>query len=189
MERELLQAEDAELMEKVRVGDDEAFEFIVRRYERTLSAYISARLLVPTDVDDLVQEVFIRAYMAVSRFHPGAPVRNWLCGIARHVLLEHLRKLKRRAEVSWTTLCLDLEGPTEPSEGDRFEEALTHLPDCIERLGPTAQQAIAFQYEGGEPQELIGKRLRRSAGAVKLLLHRARGALRDCLQKKMREDD
>jgi RNA polymerase sigma-70 factor (ECF subfamily) len=96
------------------------------------------------------------------------------------VLREHARRRARRREVSWTELCLDIE----PGGGDAAmddDDRLRRLPECLDGLGQTARTALDLHY--GERLRLaeIGRRFDRSEGAVKLLLFRARQAVRRCL--------
>ena len=136
----------------------------------------------------MTQEVFLRFYQAQARFDSTALVRPWLLGIARNLLREHVRSVKRRKEVAWTELCLELESVL-PFESPVEEDVLQHLPDCLGGLGPSAQQAIELRYRDERKLVEIGTHLRRSEGAVKLLMHRARQALRDCLHGKLRNAD
>src|SRR5690606_6920085 len=106
-------------------------------------------------------------------------------GIARNLLKEHTRKLKRRKEVAWTRLCLELEDLIE-TDDSTYEDVLQHLPGCISSLGQSAREAIELRYSSELPLAAIGQRLRRSEGAIKLLMFRARQALKYCLQSKTR---
>ena len=104
-------------------------------------------------------------------------------GIARNLLSEHVRRLKRHKEIAWTELCMELDELASAEEEPRSEE-LFHLPSCMERLGPSAREALEFHYGSRMQLVDIGQRLRRSEGAVKLLLFRARQALKHCLESK-----
>ena len=94
-------------------------------------------LLEPADAEDLCQEVFLRCYLGRGRFDSSIQVRPWLIGIARNVLREHVRKMKRRKEVAWTELCLELDALIS-TENPRYDEVLAFLPECLESLGPSA---------------------------------------------------
>jgi RNA polymerase sigma-70 factor (ECF subfamily) len=100
------------------------------------------------------------------------------------VLREHVRKLTRRREVAWTELCLELDALT-PTQNSLEHDLLQHMPHCLEGLGPSAREAIDLRYKTSLSLESLAKHFRRSEGAVKLLLHRARTALRNCLERKL----
>jgi RNA polymerase sigma-70 factor (ECF subfamily) len=71
---------------------------------------------------------------------------------------------------------------------DSHDEAIQRLPDCIQGLGPSARQAIDMYYGCGQRMRDMAQQLRRSEGAVKLLVHRARQALKRCLDAARTED-
>lgn len=174
--------EDQALIARAQRGDRAAFEAIVARHQGAIYGYLRARLLHSADAEDLTQEVFIRAYLARARFDNSSMLRPWLIGIARNLLREHCRRKKRRKEVAWTELCLELEEVASPPE-EQYDEALTRLPRCLESLGPSAREAIDLRYTSRLRLAEIGEKLKRSEGAVKLLMFRARQALRYCLDR------
>jgi RNA polymerase sigma-70 factor (ECF subfamily) len=174
---------EADLISRWRTGDREAFAALIERYHRAVYGFLRARLAQASDADDMTQEVFLRFYESRTRFDTAALVRPWLLGIARNLLREHVRDVRRRREVDWTELCLELETvlPADLSSGD---DVLVWLPVCLSELGPSARQAIELHYRSEQRLGDIGVALHRSEGAVKILLHRARQALRDCLTRK-----
>lgn len=176
------QSEQA-LIEQWRGGDAAAFAAIIERHQRVIFGYLRARLTQTSDAEDMTQEVFLRFHLAQARFDSNSLIRPWLLGIARNLLREHIRGLRRRKEVAWTELCLELEAvfPFDPQSAD---DAMAFLPECLNGLGPSARQAVEMKYRSEQKLAEIGRQLHRSEGAVKLLVHRARQALRDCLHQK-----
>ena len=171
------------LIERAQRGDRAAFEEIVERHQGAVFGYLRARLLQPTDAEDLTQEVFLRCYQGWARFDTASLIRPWLIGIARNLLREHSRKVKRRKEVAWTELCLELEEMLPPDERT-YEDVISLLPSCLESLGDSAKQALNLRYSAKLRLADIGEKLKRSEGAVKLLMFRARQALKNCLDGK-----
>ncbi len=176
--------DDHVLIDAAQHGNRAAFETIIRRHQAAVYGYLRARLWEPADAEDLCQEVFLRSYTAQARFDSPVMVRPWLIGIARNLLRERVRRNKRRREVAWTEMCLELESLTEADEG-QFDAAISLLPQCLDGLGPTAREALDLHYRGCLRLAAIGDKLHRSEGAVKLLLFRARQALRLCLTGKL----
>ena len=179
-------SDDQELSERLLQNDRAAFEAIVQKYQRGVFAYLRSRILTTSDAEDLTQEVFLRFYQARARFDTSSLIRPWLLGIARNLLKEHLRKLKRRREVAWTELCLELDDIVHQRPGETNEDFLAHLPHCLGELGQSAREAIQLRYSGSLSLLEIGDRLKRSEGAIKLLMFRARQALKYCLDSKTR---
>jgi RNA polymerase sigma-70 factor (ECF subfamily) len=180
--------EDVALVEAAARGDRQAFTQLVERHQAVVFGFLRARLLCAHDAEDLTQEVFLRCYTGWSRFEAGSAVRPWLLGIARNLLHEYVRKRKRRKESAWTEACLELDAEMPPEE-QPYDDYVDHLPDCIGGLGDTARQAIELRYQSEMSVNTIGDKLRRSAGAAKLLMFRARQALKECLLRKQRVDE
>lgn len=173
------------LIEAVQRGDREAFASLVERHQRVVYGYLRARVLQASDAEDLTQEVFLRCYSARARFDSSGMIGPWLIGIARNLLREHARKSRRRREIAWTELCLDAEEQTKP-EGETADDRLKHLAGCLDSLGPSARQAIQLRYSAKLRLAEIGAKLARSEGAAKLLMFRARQALKSCLERQSR---
>ena len=167
-------------------GDKEAFAALVELYQNTVYGFLRARLIEPADVEDLTQEVFLRCYLGREKLSRATSVGAWLVGIARNLLREHVRRVQRRREVAWTELCLELDSLVSDHH-DRHDEALQHLPRCIESLGQSAREAIDLRYRSQLRMAAIAEKLKRSEGAVKLLVHRARQALRHCLDRRLKK--
>lgn len=171
------------LLEEAQSGDEPAFAALLERHQKAIYGYLHARLWQPADAEDLCQEVFLRCYQGRAGSLPqGVSLRAWLLGVARRVLLEHARKVGRRKEIVWTELCLELDSAAPPPDNDRGEQ-LDQLQRCLETLGPSAREALEMRYSQQMPLAEIGRRMRRSEGAVKLLMHRARLALKHCLER------
>lgn len=171
-------------------GDHRAFATLIELYQNTVYGFLRARLIESADAEDLCQEVFLRCYVGREKLSRAAAVGPWLIGIARNLLREHVRRVHRRKEVAWTELCLEIDALAlahgHAAHDHRHDDALHHLPACLDSLGQSAREAIDLRYKGELRMAEIGVKLRRSEGAVKLLVHRARAALRNCLDGKLK---
>ena len=79
-------------------GDRKAFAALVEIYQQTVYGFLRARLLEPSDAEDLCQEVFLRCYVGHEKLARATSVGPWLIGIARNLLREHVRRACRRKE-------------------------------------------------------------------------------------------
>ena len=170
--------------EAMTAGDGRSFQVLIERHQGPVYAYLRSRMLQHVDAEDLTQEVFLRAYIGRARFDGSVKVRPWLLGIARNVLYEYVRTSKRRKEVAWTELCLELEALAACHDESCQDDTLQQLPKCLASLGPTARQALEMHYQGRLRLAEIGAKMQRSPGAVKLLMFRARQAVKRCLDSK-----
>ena len=87
--------EETELIERARRGEVVAYEELVRRYEGV--AVRTAHVVAPgADADDAAQEAFVKAWIALPRFRPGAPFRPWLLRIVANEARNRRRSAGRR---------------------------------------------------------------------------------------------
>ena len=183
-------ADERETVEAALRGSDSAFETLVRRHQLVVYGYFRPRLIDATDAEDLCQEVFLRSYQKLAKFNHSVPLRAWLIGIARNVLREYVRAARRSREVAWTELCLKLESvASEDSaasgECSGFDNVRPLLPGCMESLGTSARLSLQLHYADRRKVADIAEQLSRSNDAVRLLLYRARKALKRCIDGKL----
>jgi RNA polymerase sigma-70 factor (ECF subfamily) len=173
---------DDQLVAALQVGDTAALGALFERHRRVVYGFLRSRLLDSSDAEDMCQEVFVRCLQARGEFEGAHQVRPWLVGIARNVLREYVRRMQRRKEVGWTLLCLEADASHE--NGRAYDDVAEFLPGCMEGLGQNARDALEMHYRGRMRLAAIGERLRRSEGAIKLLMYRARQALKNCINLK-----
>ena len=176
---------DKALIESALRGDRAAFEALIVQHQSAVYGFLRARLQQHSDAEDLTQEVFLRFYLARARFDTTQLIRPWLLGIARNLLREHTRKTKRIRQTAWTELCLELEELLQNDTREPDDDIFIWLPECLSGLGQSARQAIDLHYTANLRLAEIGVQLKRSEGAVKLLVFRARQALKRCLDQKI----
>ncbi len=172
------------LMLAVQRGDADAFEELVRTYERPIFAMLRRMLGPAAPVEDLAQEAFLRVWRARERYRPQGKLLTWLYRITWNLAANHARGLSRKPVSS---LPQDADGaPMEPEDasGDRPETAPSagdwaSLVDwALSELPENQRAALVFQHYDGLELVAIGDILEISPKAAKSLLHRARENLR-----------
>jgi RNA polymerase sigma-70 factor, ECF subfamily len=159
------------LVEQARRGDKDAFGQLYRLHRRSILAM--ARLQVGNDADDVVAEVFLRAWSALPRYRDtGAPFVSWLFGIARHVIVDEFR---RRARAEPTDELPD------PGVQSSPEDALS-LVDAIAALPDEQRQVIELKFFVGMRNVEVAQALGTSIGAVNAKQWRALARLRMLLE-------
>ena len=152
------------LRRRLGLGDREPHRCVLRvvhlheMHQRAVYGFLRARLLEPADAEDLCQEVFLRCYLGREKFARAPAVRPWLFGIARNLLREHVRRITRRKEVAWTEMCLELDALIETRD-EHDEDALAHLPACLDSLGKSAREALDLLYQARLKLGEIGEKL------------------------------
>jgi RNA polymerase sigma-70 factor (ECF subfamily) len=186
---------DALLVEKVKQGDQKAFEMLVVKYQRRIERLI-ARMVRDVDlVQDIAQETFIRAYRALPQFRGESAFYTWLYRIAVNTAKKALMDLKRDPLVTETALA----GRDDDSdETSRVENELTdgETPDAllaskeiatavnaaIEALSEDLRQAITLREIEGLSYEEIATVMNCPIGTVRSRIFRAREAIAERLR-------
>ena len=90
--------EDSFLIARARRGDLQAFEEVVRLYQRRVYG-VALRIVRAHDVaDDVAQEAFVRAWRSLDRFELGRPFGPWICRIAANLAVNHVRSPRAREQ-------------------------------------------------------------------------------------------
>lgn len=180
------------LLERLRAGEDAAYEELVRDYGGRLLAVARRFLRNEEDARDAVQDAFLSAFRSIDRFEGNARLSTWLHRIVVNAALMKLRTRRRRPEQSIEDLLPSYQedGHMEPSPspwreaqqgGAEARELADLILRCIEQLPDPYRNVLMLRdiedLDTQETAEIMGI----SAGAVKTRLHRARQALRGLL--------
>jgi RNA polymerase sigma factor (sigma-70 family) len=166
---------DRRLVTLVREGYEAAFEEIVRRYAKPLGRYAAA--IVGSRGEDVIQDSFSKALLALRRDDAEIELRPWLYRIVRNTALNDLRDRPPSAEALAEAIA---GGRSAAEEAERREE-LTDLMRRLRELPESQRAAIVMRELEGLSHEEIATALGLSGGAARQAIHRARQALRDGL--------
>lgn len=138
---------DQRLVERVQRGDKKAFELLVTKYQRKLNRLLSRFIRDPSEVEDVAQEAFIKAYRALPSFRGDSAFYTWLYRIAVNTAKNYLVAAARRAPTSTT---IDSE------EAESFEEGhqLRHMNTPEAELMSKQVAATVNQTMEALPEEL-----------------------------------
>ena len=187
-------SEEAVLVEQAVAGSNDAFARIVRLHQADVRWCLFQYVRNRSTVDDLAQEVFLRAYRGLSDFRGLGSLRSWLLGTARNVAKQHIRADARRRTRETGPLATELARQRlerlEQHKGDdeNVEERLRLLRDCIQSLAPESRRVVEDHYFEKRTLESIAERQGRNGGALRVMLFRARKALAACIRNKLQEE-
>ena len=174
--------DDRELVRSAQAGDKEAFEELVRRHQHRVFAVAGGILRRREDVEDIAQQVFVKAYFSLKRFDQRAAFSTWLYKITVNECWDLLRKKKVRPLLYESDL--SEEQVQQFSNSEKFEAGAQDVSDKLE-----AQQRIEILLQGlderdrmmlilkeveGFAIEEIAEILELNANTVKVRLFRAR---------------
>ena len=183
-------AEDAELMRRVQMGEESALGALMERWELPVKSVIARLVFNSGEAEDLAQETFVRVWQQRSRFRPGAAVRPWLFSIAINLARNRLRWWRRRPTVSldeWTEApgtIGDLQGSTASGAGalEQAEQSAA-VRSAIAALPADLREAIVlFEYEQMSHAE-IADAVGATPKAVEARIYRAKEKLRVLLKR------
>jgi RNA polymerase sigma factor (sigma-70 family) len=164
---------DRRLVTLVREGYETAFEEIVRRYGRPLGRYASS--IVGGRSEDVTQDAFSKALLALRRDGAEIDLRPWLFRIVRNTALNHLRD----SPPSPVVLAEAIAGGRNPVEELERREELADLMKRLQALPEPQRAAIVMRELEGLGHDEIAAALGLSGGAARQAIYRARQALRD----------
>ena len=176
---------DAELMLRVRDGDQASFALLLERHRGPVIYFLYRMVQNQPVAEELAQEVFLRVYRSRNTYEPTAKFTTWLFRIATHLALNHIRdgknekyqeSLDRPAEDGTPRQVADVAQTVEQKLV--YSAKLTEVRQAIEAL-PAKQKAavLMHKYEEMEYSQIAGV-LSCSESAVKSLLFRAYESLR-----------
>jgi RNA polymerase sigma-70 factor (ECF subfamily) len=172
---------EAEVLERAKAGDREAFASALGPYLPMLYAYSRSLCGDHHTAQDVVQQTALIAYRKVGFLFPEVDFGTWLKGIARREALSERRKAGRLRPVIDDVLEAAYDDPT-PEATSREREA---LGECLKRLQGQAAAVVTAHYFQGEKLTSIARQLELNGNTVRTVLHRARLALEDCVRNRL----
>ncbi len=176
---------DAELMLRVREGDDTSFALLLERHRTPVVHFLYRMVLNQAVAEELAQEAFLRVYRSRATYEPTAKFTTWLFRIATHLALNSIRD--GRKEKGQESLDKEVLDGVERQVADRqpniehemvYQTRLDEVRGAIEAL-PGKQRAAVVMHKYDELEYAqIAKTLGCSESAVKSLLFRAYETLR-----------
>jgi len=177
---------DAQLVQQVLNGNNHAFRFLVSKYQR-LVLHVVARIVQQNDeVEDICQEVFIKVFKTLKKFRGDSKLSTWIATIAYNTAISHIRKQKRRGEVSYSedpTLIIAEKDSGLNQKIVEKEEAKKYLMQLVESLPVNYRTVITLfhleEFSYKEIEEITGM----PEGTIKSYLNRARKVLKGKIEK------
>jgi RNA polymerase sigma-70 factor (ECF subfamily) len=174
--------EDKQLVRLAQEGSPEAYEELVTRYQSKVYSMALSFTRNREAADDLAQEVFLKAYLALPKFHGKSEFGTWLYRISINHIRDYLRKKGRAKEVSLDDVAEVAFSDREQAERAEMEKETearrTLVQKFVQGLPEKYRIILTLRDIQGLPYEDISRVLRLSPGTVDSRLHRARRMLR-----------
>jgi RNA polymerase sigma-70 factor (ECF subfamily) len=184
-----VEPDDQQLITAVRQGDTSAFEPLVRKYQPRVFATARRYARRESEVEDIVQEVFLKAFQKLDSFRGDAPFEHWLMRLAVRTCYDFLRQHQRNREMSLADLTDDEEAwmermATEPAgAATDADAARTLVQRLLARLSPASRLVITLLEIEEKSVKEIAALTGWSVTAVKVRAFRARAEMRKYLRQ------
>lgn len=182
---------DAELIAAVLRGHTASFEPLVKKHSPRVFATARRYARRDSEVEDIVQEVWAKAYQKLATFRGEAPFEHWLMRMTVRTCYDFLRVHQRNRELAFSELTQPEEdwldgvvtdaGATEAAESADAARALVER--LLEQLSPAARMIITLQEIEGRSVKEISKLTGWSVPLVKVRAFRARAEMKKCLAR------
>lgn len=188
-----MERSEAELIAAVLSGDSTSFEPLIQKYSPRVFATARRYARRESEIEDIAQEVWLKAYEKLASFRGEAPFEHWLMRLTVRTCYDFLRGHQRNRESSFTDL-------TEPEDDwlERFVAAPDRASDnadaakllvqrVLEKLSPPARMVITLLEIEDRSVKEIAEITGWSVPLVKVRAFRARGEMRKILAKMAKE--
>ncbi len=170
---------DEALARRAQNGDRAALERLVRRYLRRIHAVVASYLPERADVEDTVQEAFLRAIARIDGYDPRRPFAPWLYQVARNTARD---RIAANARVHADPLADDIVEPRRgPLADAEHADTRTRVAAALSTLPEQRRTAFRLHDVEGYDAEEIAVLMGITAGTVRSHVHYARRALRAAL--------
>lgn len=166
---------ESEHINKAKEGDQEAFAALYDLYSQKIYAFVLSRIRHKQVAEDLLQNVFIKAWKALPRFQEDKGGFNaWVYRIATNCMNDYFRSKQIRPDALELQEQIIIED-NKPKHGEVFDQSLlqSNVQEAMKQLPPTYRQVLILRFTEGLSAEETGRAIKKSSVAVRLIQYRA----------------
>lgn len=185
MDQEKPQQLDEEIAALVRAGDIDFFGVLIRRYKEKMIRYARKFLSDHEDINDIIQEIFIKAYANIQSFDTKRKFSSWLYRIAHNELVNALKKRKKNTLPLFeldTFLPHGLQDDSLSQNIDR-QDIQKMINKCLDRLEPKYREPIILYYLEDLSYKEIAEVMRVPISTVGIRIKRAKEIMKSIFKK------
>lgn len=177
---------DTEIISLVLKGDQNAYAVLVERYQNFVFTIVLRYIKSREDAEEVAQDIFIKAYRSLADFKGTAKFSTWLYTITTTTCITFLRK--KRLDVQSLdnekvfASADNIDGGMNANQVEQ-KSRINMVNEAIKLLNPDDAQVITLFYKGEQTLEEIAQILGKEQNTVKVQLHRARGRLKEKMEK------
>ena len=184
-----MESSDAELIAAALRGDAASFEPLVQKYSPRVFATARRYARRESEVEDIVQEIWLKAYSKLASFRGDAPFDHWLMRLAVRTCFDFLRGHQRNREATFTDLTepeddwLERFAAAPESTSEHADAAKQLVERILEQLSPSARMVITLLEIEDRTVKEIAELTGWSVALVKVRAFRARAEMRKVLAR------
>jgi RNA polymerase sigma-70 factor, ECF subfamily len=179
---------DNELVEIIREKDQELYSEIIERYQTRLFVYIYRLIGSKEEAEDLLQDVFIKAYRNLNSYDTSRKFSSWIYRIAHNETVNYIKRKSLKRFISWETITSTrdkLDSSSEEEGADKAwirKEVSQEVGQAIDRLPFKYKQVLTLRYYSDQTYEEIAEILGKPMNTVGTLINRAKKKLAEELK-------
>jgi RNA polymerase sigma-70 factor (ECF subfamily) len=170
---------DVELIRRWRDGDGRAATILVARHAPPLARFVAGEG-ERDGTDEVVQDTFVRAFGAIDSFRGDSAFRTWLFTIARRIILDRRRSV-RRSRVVATVQEADAVTTFDALDGMGADESMLRVRRAVAALSPKQREVFTLRLEQGLSYREIAELVGSTEGAARVHYHNAMRAVKEFL--------
>jgi RNA polymerase sigma-70 factor (ECF subfamily) len=184
-----MESTDADLIAAVLRGETNQFEVLVTRYSPRLFTTVRRHARYESEVEDIVQEIWAKAFQKLASFRAEAPFEHWLMRLAVRTCYDFLRQHQRDREAAFSELThseeewLDTFVAAPESASDEADAARALVERLLSMLTPASRMVITLLEIEERSVKEIAELTGWSVPLVKVRAFRARAEMRKCLRR------
>ncbi|MGI9241079.1 MAG: sigma-70 family RNA polymerase sigma factor [Verrucomicrobiales bacterium] len=164
---------------------DDEFVALLTSHQAALRFYVASLLPGCPEVADVTQQANITIWHKRSDFEPGTNFKAWIFAIARYKVLDFRKQKLRDSQLCFSEEMEEIMSEELPAIADDLEARQQSLRECLGQLKPAQRELIQHRYYHRTPLEEYARSIGRSAGGLRVTLHRVRGMLARCIESKL----
>lgn len=177
---------DNEIISRVLRGEQSLYAELVKRYQNLVFTIAMRYTHHREDAEEIAQDVFVKAYKSLADFRGASKFSTWLYTIASTTSISFLRKKKLEIHSLDNEQVFELADNQDSGfRANQIEQKskMQLVHDAIQLLSPDDAKLITLFYKGEQSLEEMGQILGLEPNTVKVRLHRARGRLKEKMEK------
>jgi len=179
--------EDRSLIEEVLSGRLEAFEGLIRKYQKPIFYFVQRMLRRQEDSDDVTQKTFVQAYRNLAKFRFESSFKTWLTKIAINLARNQLRILSRSFfELDDQVADEKTQNEMERREG---EEEKIWLKQALDGLPPTQKEVVVLRIYDELSFKKIAQVVGSNEGTAKVNFHHGMRRLKEMYEKRRKSEE